>query len=121
MYTSIIEPPRSLPLASEIERFPGFATCVLQCPPRPPPCLLLPPSFPQAAKLRKELGWAGVASMPVDAIIPGTGGGGGTMGDALQAHRKLTSVRAASIVVATACGFEHALHQVMPCITAADQ
>lgn len=67
-------------------------------------------------RLRKELGWAGVASMSVGTILPGAagarGGDGGTMGKALQARRKLASVRAASVVVATACAFEHALHQV---------
>lgn len=42
----------------------------------------------------------------------GGGGNGGTMGNAVVARRKLARVRAASVVVATACAFEHALHQV---------
>lgn len=39
-------------------------------------------------------------------------GKGGSMGDALEIRRKLASVRATSVVVATACAFEHTLHQV---------
>ena len=86
----------------------------------PPPPGLARYSFPQVGRLRKELGLdSSVASMSVDMMLPG-GRRGGTMGDVLEARRKLAGVRAASVVVATACAFEHALHQVRETTAVAD-